>query len=593
MNPKSIFRSCLEITAGVLLLSACNNPSTTSTTSDTSSPVVLSAVSHLPQDVYPICTISVDSLNAWFLSGKATENGAVSPANSVEFPHRDNCDFYQWAERMFLWVTSPAPAQYGFNGRVLESPIFYTVVTDSLGGLQLIQNGPGQIFSGVSALRKSGPNRLPIFADKSGHLFEVQFHKPGEKVLVKNQAGQVIQLGPVQKAANGPTLLMDKAGKPIENFTFVTNLVHPERVLHVFNTATGTVVFDNNGHEVDTELDQATGDALMAHDGSLVYYITMVNDMYAFFRTAVLKKYMPGNAFPTTAGARDSIINFAHRLGYPLPADPNALAIEIKSSWVLADKLRDSANYVTVDAMVPDYDKVNDSTWIPVAKKKVRLALVGIHIVGGASHHPEMIWATFEHVGNTPDSAYQYLAGNGQTTTVPSDTGRWLFSSDAGAPFNRSHIRVSKRGDTLKAPTGYTITASNTLREFPFGVAFGTIPNQQDTSASASNSEVIGMNNAVINNIPGNDLRKNYHLIGATWTNGGAPPTGNVYTYPTDTIPGVSIGTSVLANSTMETYFQQTYFSCFTCHSGKNQLLPDTISHIFRHIHPLSPIPGK
>lgn len=581
MNRKSIFRLCLPVTAGFLLLSSCNNNNpTTSTTSDTSSPVVLSTVSHLPQNVYPICTISIDSFNAWFLSGKATDNGAVSPANSVEFPHRDNCDFYQWAERMFLWVTSPASAEYGFQGRVLESPLFYTVTTDSVGGgLKLIQNGPGQIISAVSALRKTGPNRLPIFSDKNGRLFEVQFHKPGEKVLIKNQAGQVVELGPVQKAAG--------------NFTFVTNLTHPERVLHVFNTPTGTVVFDNNGHQVDTELDQATGDALMAQNGSLVYYVTMVNDMYAYFRTAVKKNKMPDSAFPTTAGARDSIVNYARLLGYPPPADPNALAIEIKSSWVLADKLRDSAGYVTIDAVVPDYDKVNDTTWVPVAKKKVRLALVGIHIVGSASHHPEMIWATFEHNGNTPDSAYQYLASNGQTRTVPSDTGRWLFSSAAGAPFNQTHIKVSKTGDNLKAPTGYTISASNTLREFAFGVAFGTRPNQQDTTDAASNSEVIGMNNAVINNIPGNDIRKNYHLIGATWTNGGAAPNGNVYAYPNDTIPGVSIGTNVLANSTMETYFQQTYFSCLTCHNGSNLLWPDTISHIFHYIRPLGPIPRK
>jgi len=552
MNRKSISHLCLHLAAGILLLIACNSHPPTGNTS----------TSGLPQDVDSICGISVDSFNTWFSSGQATADGAVTPANSVLFPHNDNCDFYQWAEHMFLWITSPDSAGYGGRGRVLGSPVFYTVVSSG-DSLILKPHNRNDLIEAVSVLRKSGPNRLPVYSDHLGRLYEVMFHKPGEKPLIKNGKAVI---------------------KP-------TGLLHPDRVLQAFKTPTGIVYFDSNGVPVNTELDQATGDALMAANGSLVYYITFVNDMYAFFRTGVKHNALPDTTFPTTGTQRDAIVAYARAIGYQPPADPNALAIEIKSSWVLADSLHDDAGkYITMDALVPTYTKYSDTTWIPFQHQKVRLALVGIHIVGSVAGHPEMIWSTFEHNGNTPDSAYRYEDNQYRIRTVPTDTtGPWLFSSAAGAPYNQTHIKATPTGDTLTAASPYTISASNTLREFPFGVAFGRKPNQQDsdTTDAQSNSELIGINNSVINKIPGNDVRKNYHLIGATWTQGGVAPDGSVYTYPDNTAPGVSIGTSVLANSTMETYFQQTNFSCFSCHNGGNKLFPDSLSHIFSHMGPL------
>ena len=550
MNRTSILCLCVPIATGVLLFFACNNhPSTGATPS-----------SRLPQDVDSLCGISTDSFNTWFLSGQAAADGVVTPANSVRFPHNDNCDFYQWAERMFLWVTSPDTAGYGGRGRVLGSPRFYTVVSRG-DSFYLKPHNHNDLIEAVSVLRKTGPNRLPVYSDHLGRLYEVLSHKPGEIPLLKDG-----------KAVLTPT-----------------RLIHPERVLHAFKTPTGTRYFDSNGVPVNTELNQATGDALMAQNGSLVYYITFVNDMYAFFRTGVSHNALPDTTFPTSGAQRDAIVAYARSIGYPPPSNPNTLAIEIKTSWILADSLHGDANkYITMDALVPTYIKNSDTSWIPFQHQKVRLALVGIHIVGSAAGHPEMIWATFEHNGNTPDSAYRYEDSQYQIQTVPTDnTGPWLFSSAAGAPFNQTHIKASSTGDTLTAAPPYTISASNTLRDFPFGVDFGRKPNQQDSTDAQSNSELIGINNSVFNKIPGKDVRKNYHLIGATWTSGGVAPNGYVYVYPDTVEPGVAIGTSVLANSTMETYFQATNYSCLTCHSGPGTLQPDKLSHIFTNMGPL------
>lgn len=97
----------ISLMADVILtwLGACNSSHNNKTTESATGNGPYSRIT-LPQDAMATCTVSKDSFNTWFQSGQASENGAVTPANSVTFPHQDNCDFYQWSERMFLWLTS-------------------------------------------------------------------------------------------------------------------------------------------------------------------------------------------------------------------------------------------------------------------------------------------------------------------------------------------------------------------------------------------------------------------------------------------------------------------------------------------------------
>jgi hypothetical protein len=583
MKKRSFVLFCLVAAIAILLLTVCNNkPGITGVAGNSTYAFV-----HLPQDVLPACTVSQDSFNTWFSTGKAMENGLVTPANSVTFGHQNNCDFYQWSERMFLWLTSQNTGQHRVGETVMESPLFYTVAPDTGKTLQLIKHAPGGIISAVSSLEKNGPNRLPVFRDENGRLFEVQFHKAGERVLVKNQSGKIIELGPVEEGANGLTVLKDKAGKDIEKPVFVSNLSNPENVVHAFTTGKGEIFLDANGNMLK-DISQATGDVLMSQAGSLVYYITMVNDLYAYFLSAAKDRYMSGNQFPTTASARDSVLAYARKKGFGPVPDSNALAIEIKTSWILANTLADQSSFVTIDAMVTTYDTASRSIWIPNGQKKVKLALVGLHVVGSVAGHPEMIWATFEHGSNVPNASYQYINKNNQVQTIAADTGSWLFASAVVDTFNISHM-TSRTGDTIKANTKksrYTISASNTQMSFPFGTAIDTVANQEDTTAYASNTKIISLNNSIMSLLPGKDVRKNYLFIGATWTFGGAPPNGRVY--HVDPAAGSAIGTSLLANSTMETYFQVGTKTCFTCHNQKNSLLPGSLSHIYNKIRPMT-----
>lgn len=555
---------------------------------------------YLPQDVKESCTISQTEFDSWFATGKVSENGLVKPANSVTFPHNNNCDFYKWSEQMFLWITSPVSGEYGSGGTVMESPEFYTVTPENSGQRELIPHKKGSPLRMSSHITQNGPNRLPIIFDKKGQMYEVETlaEKTTEKTLVLNSSGKSIELHNLKANATGGISFFDKAGneikkvKPIFRRKYSTKLI-----LQEFKLGKKSVYLDSNGDIIDTETGQATGDALMAVNGSLVYYISMVNDVYGYFLTGAKDGKLNGNQFPTTISDRDAIIAYAKAQGNTLK-NPDALAIELKMSWVEAIDIKDLSNYVTIEAFIPTYDKKDPEKWIPNGERRAKLALIGAHVVGSVAGHPEMIWATFEHLKNTPNASYTYINKDNEISTVKQDEGNdWLLSNDGKekdtTKINVSHMKLSKSGDTLKATPSYTISTSNTLRTKPWGVAPNKVPNQEDKDASASNSEIISINNSVINKLLGKDVRKNYILIGATWTDGGNGP--SIYSYPAknkkDSL-NAAIGTSQLANSTMETYYQHgvkfdSIGSCFRCHSHNKGLAPGNLSHVYEKIKPL------
>lgn len=554
----------------------------------------------LPSDALDSCTVSQATFNSWFVSGTASPGGAVKPANSVTFPHINNCSFYQWSHNMFLWLTS-TDTQYGNGKIVLESQLFYDVMpVDSAGKRKLQRHAPNVPLRMSNHLTKDGPDRLPVIIDNKGKMHEIEPAQaaPQLKAMVASGAGNQVQVDHVTADAKGLFTFFDKAGKVIDHPKAIVRTKSPKLgIVQQFTASNGKSVFlDAQGNQVQTESGQATGDALMSRNGAMVYYLTMVNDVYAWFLTGVNAGKLNGSQFPTTQGALDSIVTYAKANNATLP-DSVALAMELKTSWVEASTLVNPEDYITVTAVIPTFNTSDSTKWIPNGEKTTKMALVGMHIVGSLAGHPEMAWSTFEQQSNTPNAEYRYVDMNHKVKTVPRDTGNnWLFNSKAAdTAVNISHMTVKNpapqkgTSDTIRAQNGFKISASNTLGALPWGSAKDSVTNQEDKSSAASNSEIISIN-YTIQKMLGNDIRAKYLQIGATWTMGGAPPTGGVYGVD-GTAPGVSIGTSVLANTTMETYFQEPVYSCFTCHSSHTTpatLYPSALSHIYSVIEPLT-----
>jgi hypothetical protein len=524
----------------------------------------------LPADAQTTCTVTAPVFASWFETGAVSLNGVAKPANSVTFPNTPNCSFHQWSEQMFLWLTSPTPPKYGGGGgRIFNSPAFYDVSPpDANGDRTFIPHTVGVIRNLNLRAAQLGPNRLPVILDKRGRLFEIEQPRmaPSGKQLILDRANRSIEIQSVRIGTDRKPIFLDKANKVIQSpKPMIRAVLNRSLIAQKFVINNIPFFLDPFGNIIDTEEGQAGGgEALLAQNGSLIFYTTSVNDVYAYFATG--KKnggITPApTKFPTTQADLNKIIAFAATKGKTFP-DPEALAIEVKSSWIEAAGLANLSSYITMQGTIPTYDQSDPNHWVPNGQKTVQLALLGMHVVGSTKAHPEMIWATFEHFGNTPNAEYKYNATAGPNPkTVPQDTtGTWLFSANgAPAPFNIAHLKAS--GADLTSISPFTISPSNTLRVNAWGDPAGA-------ASAGKNTEVIAINNSVLGKLINGDVRKNYMFTGATWTiPGTAPPAGQV-------------GTNHMANTTMETYQQGG--NCFSCH------VTDTtsVSHVFDPLKPL------
>jgi len=572
----------------------------------------------IPTNASGGCPVPAATFNGWFTSGTPSVNGQVNPANSLTFVASSLCAFYQWSEQMFLWLLSPAPATYGGGAHIFDSPTFYDVSPPNASDQRtLSKHVSGRFpFFGVR-VPTPGPHGLPVILDKNNHLFEVQPAKlaPNGKQLIMNSAGKEVE---VESAAitQGKVAFKDTAGKVIASPKPILRpellkpveapKAAPQAAQKAMEKPAGAQAvaaqvaqrFVFNGKAilinplggvvtpVNPEEGQATGDALLSKTGgpdSLVYYTIVVNDVYAYFLTGNKTGGITPAAtqFPSSAADLAKITAFASSKGVTFP-DPNALAVEVKMSWVDAATVSPSSNYITVSATVPKYDTSNPNKWVPSGTKPMTLALVGVHFVATVAGHPEMIWATFEHFGNTPSAAYTYTSTSGPKTIPQDSAGSWLFcvtGCPTGSTFNQSKAQLSGADIVgVPPPPGppppKPPTPSNTLRSNPWG-----LPGTAGGSVS-SNTQIVSINHSVLSQLLSGDMRKNYFMLGATWTIGGAPPS-----------TGTQVGTNFLANSTMETYVQGSS-NCFTCHnnSGGGMLgsaAGGGLSHIYGPIKPL------
>lgn len=230
-------------------------------------------------------------------------------------------------------------------------------------------------------------------------------------------------------------------------------------------------------------------------------------------------------------------------------------SLELKVSWRVAEDLDtgtvyidDANDYYTIEATVPTYAVKHSVVVAQKETRKVRLAMVGMHVVGVVKGHPEFIWATFEHLSNAPNN----VPGNPATEgPFGAKLGSWSFykpgtNSDACNIFDDS------------APT----SPVNVTRLDLWG---GGLP--------TNTSNIIDLNKSVWGLLPAErKLLKNYFQAGAIWTTGTLPLSNAGFPPGVDakkTFKGsfqLDNPQAGIANTTMETFTQMQ--NCFYCHNA-------------------------
>ena len=545
------------------------------------------------------CALTSTKFNSWFNSGSVTLNGIVRPFVSNDFPEPSDspsdCDFFQWSEQTFLWLTSPSRLENTNSGdiaeRIFESPAFYDVSPpDADGNRKFIPHEQGKIR--VFSLRDAqvGPNKMPVvFEKKTGRMLEIEKAPVSAKglPLIINKAGEQTEIVSMTMDNAMKPVLKDNSGKVIQTPKPVVSK-RPEKKFIVYKYTIGgrVVYFDANGNNIEVEAGQADGgDVLMSQNNSLVYYSISVNQLYALTLTAYANEALEGpNNGPNfnnsntrffESFASPKIIEYGAAHG-KIIRYPEAATIEIKCSWVEAASLPDASKYIKMKAIIPVYFK-SSGQWIPQGQKTVELAMVGMHIAGRVRWWPDMLWATFEHINNTPNAAYSTsskvpnsgVSGKTLLATYPQNTsGIWNFCANgSNGPFNAS--RMHTEGNKIVANSGSTIGPSNIIRWKPWGTGGNDL---------GTNSDIKTLNSSVRGMLMDGDVRKNYIQIGTTWRE--------------DVENSPQKGSTRLANTTMETFMQGTNNSvtngttCFSCHAANGED-KKAYSHIYYSLKPL------
>jgi len=473
---------------------------------------------------------------------------------------------------------------------IFDSPAFYDVSpVDASLNRTLIPHTNRLIRAVNMRAAQVGAHGLQVVLDRRGTMFEIDRPKLGEtgRPLVLDASGRAVEVFRIQTDIERNPIFFDRASKPIAKpRAIISPDLDKELTVQRFMIERTSLFLTAAGAVIDTEVGQADGGVLLAQNNSLIYYMTSVNDVYAYFLTGTKNGGITPKPtqFPTTQADLNAITMFATAHGKTFP-DPEALAIEVKTAWIETTGLSNLSSYITRVATVPTYATSNPNDWVPNGQKTVQLALVAMHVVGSTKGHPEMIWATFEHFGNTPNAEYRYESTTGLKIVPQNTGGTWLFSaSNSSGPFNEPHQQNPFGTNEIAAIAPHTISPSDTIRFKPFGAADNASPNPVVNSAAQSNTEVISLNNSVLGQLTAGDIRSNYYMTGATWSILGGTPTTNFGQPGNPAVTGGKlVGTSQLSNTTMETYQQvNTAFNsfgnnCFSCHRSNTV----SVSHMF------------
>ena len=508
----------------------------------------------------------------------------VFPPQGPTFSSSSNCEFFEWAAQMFLWATSTVD-----DGANVPSPIGSP------------SSASPYVFNSEFFYRYADGQLTPQSADGGTVDGSSSFLLRTMKTKSASPADDSV----AQAGGNG--VLLSQGKNKVSNHSSVVYYgVHTSRVYGYTAAATLQKIA---GNEFPSDGKSACEAITLGILEGYTKSTDVSNALFGLFcsptkNTEKVVKVDEKNTLPmVTKSAQKNAITIPELE----PAiDYLSMTVELKTSWVDADSVVNKESYITQKENVPTYTKLikKDKTvyWKQTGEEVKELALVGMHVVGTVKGHPEMIWATIEHVSNAPNAAYSYLNTDGEMSayapiyqqSTSGENSTWLFADGTNSNQNNELAKtcLNSSQDICANEKGKAIGASNIVRTHPWGVKFSdkkmpdeTLPAAKaDMAAATISSQLISLNTNIMaqlnkfNKTNGitHDPRANYYVSGANWgVNGHIPVNFN------SASPKIA-GSAYLANTTMETFQQDQ--GCFGCHSAQPATDKFSTSHIFNQI---------
>jgi hypothetical protein len=301
---------------------------------------------------------------------------------------------------------------------------------------------------------------------------------------------------------------------------------------------------------------EADGNMLVGLNGYPVYASVHMTDSY--FNTANNNLLITGD-YAKNTGSDDY---------FPLGA------AVFKATWMRYDTTPPAGAYTT-QAQVPMLTSsvINGTTVvypaIPQQLVTVNVALVGLHVVGYATGHPEFIWGTFEHNANAPMLTDNTFTPSATTSTAASST---FYTG--GTTYNQVNLQNQNPGTypVLNATTQKLSPVTQVVQQ---NVTGGETNPKGPANITSLNAAGQAFFFSLPN--PAQQTFANYRLIGTEWL---APNTYNNASQAGNAATANAIGSVNLANSTAETFQQVAQIgngsqsaitaqnNCFSCHNA-------------------------
>lgn len=564
----------------------------------------LPALDRMPSNTQDTCPLSQDDFDASWgslqapppLTGQTllpplfdplTGMAYIFPPDGPNFSDAGydptNCAFFAWSEQMFLWVTSPiqfgeqlfdksvpvkiAPPNSTTN-YVFSSEFFYRL--DSFTALQP-QTNDGSVDGNMAVRGGKTDDPATSTVGQAGRTNGVLFTHGGTPV--SNQSSLVYyEIYASRPYGYVRDALLNNAPSPYDFTEFPTDV---ESVCNAI------------GYGIKNGFVELSGGVNAA------FFATFCKTADAGATPAALGGF--GGDTPPNGPQLEVAVDYL------------AMAVELKAAWVEASTLTNPGSFFLQEGSVPNFvTSSDDNTLVQDGHKTVTLALVGLHIVGTVNGHPEMVWATFEHIDNAPNAGYFYTDTSG-APAFHADIGaqgstNWLLSDGTATDANTEYaIVTTKTGPDGREVTSIVPTASNTDDAITTPTNVNRLHPWGSPAVEASaevNAQMISTNIGVLNALSSfylgaegdqtsrttlstSDPRLNYLMTGSSW--------GDAM-FPTGNDVSQIVGTPAMANTTMETFTQSITDAngglngCFTCHGIKEGSDKFGVSHIFEGI---------
>ena len=332
--------------------------------------------------------------------------------------------------------------------------------------------------------------------------------------------------------------------------------------------------------DYDATFVEADGSVLVGQNGYPVYASVHMNDSY--FTTAQQNLIVNGgyqdNVGADTPGAAGADCGELGESEDSNKAYFQCGAAVFKATWMRlkqGEAAPEGAYVTTAEVPVLQNQCTNDSCVVVATDQylQAQVALVGLHVVGYVEHHPEFLWATFEHQDNAPsfaDGTFEY--------SDQSDAKGYTFYA-AGTPFEQDAVLVPNQPAKQGDPPLLTFDDATQT--------FAPITQVIQMNRTGGDNQPNGPSNIdAVNQASRNTMQQagvfqaNYFLVGTAWLK----PDTYIASNPDITNTAIqwnkrAVGSLALINTTAETFLQKPgagdTLNCFACHNPQSFYFTD------------------